>query len=79
MQPDSYATSDFQSAVYLMANDCRLLASERVTANKVLFVFSNPDRRCEALLQQMLFDDRVSLSRTLAEVRKLRTVIRSTT
>jgi hypothetical protein len=79
MQPDRYATSDFSSAVYLMANECQLLASERVTTNKVRFVFSNPDKRCEALLQRMLFDDHVSLSRALAEVRKLRTVIRSTT
>lgn len=77
MQSDTYASSDFQRIIFLMANDCQLIDSERIGDKKVSFVFANRGK-CEGLVEAMFYNDKVSLSRVLHEIRKARNIIHET-
>jgi len=75
--PDVYSTTDFQSAIYLLCNNARFIRSMRIGEHKVEFTFA--DRQaCFRVLTNIHYDDSVSLSRALSEIRKARDIIRTT-
>lgn len=79
MQPedDVYSTSDFREIVYLLCHDARLVRAIRIGDRKVQFLFADRGT-CEGFLAGIYFNDQVSLTRALNEIRKARDIIRST-
>ncbi len=78
MQPDDiYNTSDFRDIVYLLCNDARLVRAIRVGDRKVSFQFADKGM-CEGMLANIYYNDKVSLTRALHEIRKARDIIHST-
>ena len=77
MQSDAYRTADFGTVVFLLCNDMELAGARRVGDTKVEFAFERK-AECEGLVAGMVFNDKVSLSRALHEIRKARGVIHAT-
>jgi hypothetical protein len=78
MQPDEiYSTSDFREVVYLLCRDARLVRAIRIGDRKVQFLFADRGT-CEGLLANVYYNDQVSLTRALNEIRKARDIIHST-
>jgi len=77
MQSDVYSTADFHNAVFLLCHDAQLVKSMRVGEHKVQFLFADK-ATCDGLLANVYYNDNVSLSRALHEIKKARDVIRAT-
>ena len=77
MQHDVCSTADFRDVVYLLCHDAQILQSVRIGEHKVQFIFADKST-CEGLLANIYYNDQVSLSRALHEIKKARDIIRST-
>ena len=77
MTNDTYRTSDFEAAVFLLCNDMVLTGAKRVTEKRIEFAFQGK-AECEGLVSGMVYNDRVSLGRVLHEIRKARALIHQT-